>query len=817
MKSNIQFYFIQNLKVNLSFIKMKKEIKSNLKGIIFIFFLSLNLYVFGQEKVTLSGYVTDQESNETLIGVNVIFPEIQSGAITNDYGFYSITVPKGVYTIKISYLGYESLQEEIQLEKIIVENFKLTPEAEILDEVVVEENVEQLNLKSPQMSVNNLAIQTIKNIPAALGEVDIIKSITLLPGVTSAGEGASGFNVRGGAADQNLILLDEAIIFNSSHLFGFFSVFNPDAIKDIRLYKGGIPSNYGGRVSSVLNIYQKDGNSNAFKGQGGIGLISSRLLLEGPIEKEKTSFLIGGRSSYAHLFIPLVESASNNKAYFYDLNTKLSYKLNKNNSIYLSGYFGRDIFDISNLFNVGFGNSVANFRWNHLFSNKLFSNLSLIYSNYDYTLDFGLANFDWNLGIRNFNLKYDFKHYLNEKLKLEYGINSIYYKFDPGLIQPTSTESGIQTNKLTDKFAFENSLYGSVSIQLNNKVNLQVGSRFSSFLRLGQKFNTYLNDTPLIFNNDLKIYESANPIGTETYSKGEVIKTFFNLEPRFALAYQTASDRSVKISYNRMVQYLHLISNTNSPTPIDVWAPSGKFIEPQLLDQIAVGVFKTFQNNRYNLEVEGFYKFIENRLDYVDGAELIANDAIEQVLLNGTARAKGIEVLFRKNEGKITGWLAYTLSRSEQKTPGRTPQETGINNGNWYVTPYDKTHDLSLILNYALNKKWDLNANFLYQTGQPTTYPSAQYQFSGFSIANYEARNSSRLPNYHRFDLSAVYNPKKPNKLFSGQWVFGIYNLYNRQNAASIRFQNNIESGQNEAIRLSIFGIIPSITYNFKF
>jgi hypothetical protein len=783
----------------------------------YLLLLLITNSLVGQEKVTMSGYIIDQETNETLIGVNLILPSIQYGATTNEYGFYSITVPKGSYQLRISYLGYESFQEELQLDNTITNNYKLKQEVALLEEVVVQDNIEQLNLKSPQMSVNKLAIQTIKNIPAALGEVDIIKSITLLPGVTSAGEGASGFNVRGGAADQNLILLDEAIVFNSSHLFGFFSVFNPDAIKDIKLYKGGIPSNYGGRVSSVLNIYQKDGNSNAFKAQGGIGLISSRLLLEGPIEKEKGSFLIGGRSSYAHLFFPLVESVGDNKAYFYDLNTKLSYKLNQNNNIYLSGYFGRDVFDISNLFNVGFGNSVANFRWNHLFSNKLFSNLSLIYSNYDYTLDFGLAEFDWNLGIRNFNLKYDFKHYLSEKIKLEYGVNSIYYKFDPGLIQPTTSESGIQTNKLTDKFAFENSLYGNISLKLSPKWNLQLGSRFSSFLRLGQELNTYAADNPLIFNQDLKIYEAANPIGTEVYSKGKVIKPFYNLEPRLALAYQIASDRSVKISYNRMVQYLHLISNTNSPTPIDVWAPSGKFIDPQLLDQVAVGLFKTFDNNRYNLELEGFYKSIQNRLDYIDGAELIANNAIEQVLLTGKARAKGIEMLFRKNEGKLTGWLAYTLSRSEQKTPGRSPQETGINNGNWYVTPYDKTHDISITANYSLNKNWELNANFIYQTGQPTTYPSAQYQFSDFLIPNFEPRNSSRLPAYHRFDLSAVYVPKKQNNRYGGQWVFGIYNLYNRQNAASIRFQNNIETGLNEAIRLSIFGIIPSITYNFKF
>lgn len=779
-------------------------------ALFFLFFCSL---AFSQRNVTLSGYVSDLESDESLIGVSVLLPELNTGTITNEYGFFSLTLPAGVYTVQIRYLGFETLTRELSLNEDVNENFELTPQAEVLDEVIVEENIELLNVRNPQMSVNKLAINTIKKIPAVLGEVDVIKSITLLPGVTNAGEGASGFNVRGGAADQNLILLDEAILFNSSHLFGFFSVFNPDAIKDIQLYKGGIPASYGGRASSVLNIYQKEGNRKKFESQGGIGLISSRLLLEGPLKKEKSSFLIGGRSSYAHLFLPLIESVDNNKAYFYDLNTKLSYTLNDRNTIYLSGYFGRDVFDIDNLFDLAYGNSVANFRWNHLFSNKLFSNLSLIYSDYDYTLDFGLAEFDWNLGITNFNFKYDFKHYLNDKTKLEYGLNGIYYKFDPGFIQPTAESSPVQARKLENKFAFENAVYAGVSYQLSSKINLQAGLRLSNFLRLGQKMNTYANDNPLLYLESSQIYEEAQPTGSVTYSKGEVIKSFTYPEPRFSMAYQLDSDQSFKLSYNRMAQYLHLISNTNSPTPIDVWAPSGKYIDPQLLDQVAVGYFKIFDNNRYNLEVEAFYKTIQNRLDYIDGAELIANDAIEQILLTGQARAGGLEVLFRKNEGKLTGWIAYTLSRSEQQTPGRTSSEVGINYGNWYATPYDKTHDISITTNYDLNKRWNLNANFIYQTGQPITYPNAQYQFSGFSIPNFESRNSSRLPAYHRLDVSAVYSPKKR----SGEWVFGIYNFYNRKNAASIRFQENLETGRNEALRLTIFGIIPSVTYNFKF
>ena len=784
------------------------------------FFALILIYsygLFGQENFILSGYITDVETNEKLIGVNVLLPELNLGTTTNEYGFYSISIPNGDQEMLISYLGFKNFTEKINLLEDNILNIKLFPEVELLEEVVVKDNLERINLRSPQMSVNSLSINTIKKMPAALGEIDIIRSITLLPGVTNGGEGASGFNVRGGAADQNLILLDEAIIFNSSHLFGFFSVFNPDAIKDIKLFKGGIPANYGGRVSSVLNIYQKDGNSNDFSAEGGIGLISSRLLLEGPLKKEKGSFLLGGRSSYVHFFLPLIESVKDNKAYFYDLNTKLSYTIDSKNNLYLSGYFGRDVFDISNLFNNAYGNSVANFRWNHLFSNQLFSNLSLIYSDYDYRLDFSFADFEWNSSIVNMNLKYDFKHYLSEKIKLEYGLNSIYYKFDPGLIEPTKEDSSIQVNKLTDKYAIESSIYTGINYQFSPKISIQFGGRLSNFIRLGQKLNTYVDDDPIFYNSALKIYQGSEPNGKIDYSRGTVLKNFLYLEPRLAFAYQNKPSQSFKVSYNRMAQYLHLISNTNSPTPIDIWAPSGKFIDPQILDQFAIGYFKTFNSNRYNLEFEVFHKLIQNRLDYIDGAELIANDAIEQVLLAGEAKARGIELLVRKNEGKLTGWIAYTLSRSEQRTPGRTSSEVGINNGNWYFTPYDKTHDISITANYGLNKKWDFNANFLFQTGQPITYPEAQYQFMNFSIPNYETRNSSRLPNYHRLDLSAIYSPDRKDKAFSGQWVFSVFNAYNRQNAANIRFQKNTDTGQNEAIRLSIFGIIPSVTYNFKF
>lgn len=775
------------------------------------------LYLNAQEKFTLSGKITDQASNETLIGVNIIFPDLQTGTITNEYGFYSITLAEGTYKFQISYLGFNSISDTITITENKTLDYQLIESTESLQEIIITENVEKLNIRKPQMSVNSLSINTIKQMPVVLGEVDVIKSITLLPGVTNAGEGSSGFNVRGGAADQNLILLDEATIFNSSHLFGLFSVFNPDAIKDLKLYKGGIPAKYGGRVSSVLDIYQKEGNSNKFHLSGGLGIVSSRLLAEGPITKGRGSFLLGGRSSYAHLFLPLFDIDS--KAYFYDLNTKLSYNINKNNNIYLSGYFGRDVFNISDSFENTYGNTVLNFRWNHLYSDKLFSNLSVIYSDYYYGLALNFVEFDWTSGIRNFNLKYDLKHYISTNFKLDYGFNILYLTFNPGEITPTSENSGINPYNLIKKYAFENAIYVDAEHQLNTKFAMSYGLRLSTFHRLGQtELNLYDDDQAVRFHEDFQIYETSEPIGTINYNRSDVIESFINWEPRLALAYQLNDNASIKASYNRMSQYLHLLSNTSSPTPLDVWAPSGKYIKPQLLDQVALGYFRTFTDNKYSLEVETFYKDIKNRIDYIDGANLIANDAIEQVILNGKARAYGLEILFRKNEGKLTGWIAYTLSKSEQKTPGRTPIETGINNSQWYHTPYDKTHDLSLTSNYKANKKWSFSSTFIYQTGQPTTFPNGQYIYNGITIPNYEARNSSRLPNYHRLDISANYTPKpNPNKNWKGEWVFGLYNVYGRKNAASISFSENRNTGVNEANRLALFGIIPSVSYNFKF
>ncbi len=801
-----------------AFKSFNQSFMNKIQSTLLLFLIVVSSAFAQEQKFTLSGTITDARSNETLIGASIFLPEIKAGTTTNEYGFYSITIPQGTYKVNISYLGYVIAEQTVVLDQNTRNNFALTPEEEQLEEVIVEADERKAtNIRKAEMSVNKLSMATIKQMPVVMGETDVLKSILLLPGVTNAGEGASGFNVRGGAADQNLILLDEASIFNSSHLFGFFSVFNPDAIKDMKLYKGGIPARYGGRASSVLDIYQKDGNSKDFHMNGGIGLISSRLLAEGPIVQDRGSFLIGGRASYMHLFMKLTDNE--NSAYFYDLNAKLSYKLNASNNLYLSGYFGRDVFSIADSFKNIYGNSTLNVRWNHLFSDKLFSNLSLIYSDFYYGLDLDFIGLKWNSSIRNYNLKYDFKNYISDGFRLNYGLSAIYYDFNPGTVEPIDQYSGINPDQLQKKKAFEPAVYLDAEQDLGDRVSVSYGLRYGLFYRLGPSdINVYENNQAVVFNRELQIYEKAKPIGAMRYDKGKTVADFSNFEPRAAISYILTDNQSVKASYNRLVQYLQLISNTASPTPLDIWTPSDHFIKPQKMDQYAIGYFRNFKDNEYSLEVESFYKTVKNRLDYIDGADLIANDAIEQIVLNGEMRAYGLEFLLRKNEGRLSGWIAYTLSKSEQRTPGRTWFETGINNGQWYSTGYDKTHNLAMTGSYKYSDKWTFGANFALQTGQPVTYPDGSYQYQGITVANYGLRNKDRLPAYHHLDISATFVPK-PNrkKGWQSEWVFSIYNIYNRQNAAYISFRQNVQNSYNEAVRLSIFGIVPGVSYNFKF
>ena len=780
--------------------------------LILIFFFLTN---YSQENFTLNGYVLDENSNESIIGANIIVPSINVGTITNTYGFFSITVPKGNYEVQISSLGYKNISTEINIIKNINTTFFLYENIENLEEVIVVKDLEEIDITKPIMSLNILSNQTIKQTPVLFGESDVLKTIQLLPGVSNAGEGTGGFNVRGGAADQNLILFDEAIIYSSSHLFGLFSIFNSDAIKEVKLFKGGIPSSYGGRLSSVLDVYQKDGNSKKHKLSGGIGLISSRILGEGPIKKDKGSYLIATRGSYAHLFLKFTDIE--NIAYFYDINTKSNYKIDKNNTLYFSGYFGRDKFKLSNTFSNTYGNSTFNLRWNHLINEKTFSNTSLIFSDYYYGLTLNFVGFDWNSGIKNLNIKFDLKNYYSNKIQFNYGLNSIYYEFNPGEISPIN-QSGINFTILERKFALENAAYFDVVHKPSTKISFRYGLRLNQFLRFRQDgLNRYLNDNPVSFDQNLGIYKEGEIIGKYLNpDNSKTIKSFYNIEPRFNLSYNF-KNQSIKASYNRLNQYIHLISNTNAPAPLDIWAPSGPYLKPQQLDQLALGYHSKLKNG-IKLETEVFYKKIKNRLDYIPGADLVANSAVERVLLAGKARAYGLEFLFKKNEGRHNYWLGYTISKSEQKTSGRNSIETGINKGNWYNTGYDKTHDFSFVSNFKLNDKLTFNSNFIFQTGQPINYPTGQYTYMDLIIPNYGKRNSNRLPNYHRLDISLTLIPAKNKKrIFKSEWVFGFYNIYDRDNANSISFKQNDKTLKNEAIQLSIFGIVPSITYNFKF
>ncbi|NLR57410.1 TonB-dependent receptor [Chitinophaga polysaccharea] len=779
--------------------------------------ITISLGAYSQEKVTLSGIINMKTSTETIIGASIFIPGAKVSTITNAYGFYSVTLPKGEYTIVISCVGFETIEEHIVLAANTRKNFSMPEKSKNLNEVVIKYNGSANNIRKPEMSVNKLSISTIKKMPAVMGEVDILRAILQLPGVSTAQEGATGFNVRGGSVDGNLILLDEAVVYNTSHLFGFLSVFNADVIKDLKLYKGGIPANFGGRTSSVLDIYQKEGNNETFHITGGIGAISSRLLAEGPIVKDKSSFVVAGRTSYAHLFMKLADNP--NSISFYDLNAKLNFKVNDNNRIFLSGYFGKDKMDFSNFFSNNYGNSFFNLRWNHIFSEKFFSNASIIYSRYDYGLKIKYVGIDWVSDIRNFNFKYDFSHHLSDKLVLNYGINSIYYKFNPGTITPMDSTSAINPDQIEKKYAWENALYISADQKLTDKISLTYGLRYSYFLRLGeQHVNNYANNQAVLFNPELQIYEEGKPTSITYYNKNKKIIEFGNLEPRLAVSYALNDDQSIKASYNRMSQYIHLISNTASVSPLDIWAPSDQYLKPEILDQVALGYFRNFPNGKYSLETEAFYKKIKNKADYIDGAELIAQKAIEQVLLNGEARAYGLEVMLKKNTGRITGWLSYTLSKAEQRTPGRNAAEPGINNGQWYRANYDKTHNLSLTAAYQLTKKWSFGGIFTYQTGKAATYPIGKYQYQGITIANYGRRNANSLPAYHHLDLSASYTPKPDSKKrWKGEWVFSIYNVYGRNNAASLMFEQNRETGLSEAKRISIFGIVPGVTYNFKF
>ena len=774
------------------------------------------LLAFAQEKVTISGQVKDLETGEDLIGATLYFEELETGAVTNVYGFYSLTLPKGSYTLKVSYIGYNPIVQKLDLESDLRFNIDLTGTAQKLDEVTVTAEALNSNVSSNEMSTIRISAKTIKDVPAVLGEPDLVKSILLLPGVTAVGDGTSGFNVRGGSADQNLIQLDEGIIYNSSHVLGFFSTFNPDAVKDVKIYKGGIPAQFGGRLSSVLDVRQKEGNMKAFAGQGAISLISARGLVEGPIVKDRGSFMVAARRSYADAFLTLVDNS--NTAFFYDLNLKTNYIVNDKNRVYLSGYFGRDKFQLDGILGNNWGNATGTFRWNSVISNKLFANFSAIYSNYDYAIDNLVNGSEYRLSsnILTWNPKVDFTYFINEKNELEFGGDSKWYTFKPGEVRPIEG-SNVNSFNLDDKFGNEQGAYASYKLNLN-RVQINAGLRYSRFARTGrQTIPVYANDQPVVYNSAISRYESGDVVDTRIFRSNGNVETFENLEPRFSATFLIDEQQSVKLSYNRMNQYLHLISNSTAPSPLDILAPSGPFIRPQQADQYALGLFKNLNGNDWETSVEVYYKDIHNMVDYVDGADILANNSIETVLLSGDGRSYGAEFYIKKNAGKLTGWLSYTLSKSERRVQGLGEGDPGINNGEWYNANFDKVHDLSITGIYSLSNRWNLAANFLYATGLPGTFPEGRYQYGGVVLPQYGNRNKERLPDYHRLDLSATLKARKALGK-SAEWTFGLLNVYNRANANSIYFKENEDNrGDTEAIKSYLYGITPNVSYSFKF
>jgi hypothetical protein len=785
------------------------------------------------QKYNLSGYVRDSLTNEFLIGATVQIDNTLIGASSNAYGYYSMTVNEGKVTLLVNYTGYEQKSLTIEVDSNITLDISLKEKVTSLNEVVISSTKKDQKIVSTDMSVERISAKEIKQIPMVLGEADVIKSIQLLPGVSAPNEGSGGFNVRGGSADQNLILLDEAIVYNPSHLLGFFSVFNADALKDATLYKGGIPSKYGGRLSSVLDIRMREGNNKKFSATGGIGLLSSRLTLEAPIGKvhedgAKGSFLLSARRSYADIFLPLSSDTAINrsKLFFYDLNFRSNYRLSSKDRIFFSGYFGRDRIDVPNGFGNSWGNVTSTLRWNHVFGPKLFMNMSAIYSNYDYEITFYPGNsFQWTSSLSSVNLKADFDYYAGEKHEIKFGIGSILYQFNPGNINPFGAISTINPTNNKEKKALESYAYVQDDFRISDRLTILYGLRISQFAQLANdSIPIYENGKAVTFNSGINNYVRGTVSSYENYNKNELLNNSFGFEPRLSLNYQVNDMSSIKLGYNRMYQYIHLLSTATSPTPLDIYTPSSSFIEPQIADQIASGYFRNFKDNTYEFSVEAYYKWMQNQFDFIDGASPIFNNSPETIILNGDARSYGLEFMVRKSEGRFTGWISYTLSKAERRTPG-VDGGRGINNGAYYSTNYDKPHNVAITGNYTISEKWSISANFIYQSGRPATYPESKYSFNGLSIPEYSERNAFRLPDYHRFDIAATLKGKQ-TKRWKSQWVFGIYNVYNRQNAANITFKetltnNNSETGlgtgNNKAYKLTYFGFVPSISYDFKF
>lgn len=750
-------------------------------------------------KYSLHGTIKAKGTGEVLIGATVSVTGFSIGTVSNEYGFYSLTLQQDDYTLDVSAIGMRPQQIKVLLNKDVKLDILLEEEVTNLQEVTVKTSSTGRSLKNPQMSVEKINVHEVRTIPVLFGERDILKTIQLLPGIKSAGEGNSGFYTRGGSADQNLILLDEAPVYNASHLLGFFSTFNSDAIKNVTLYKGTMPAQYGGRLSSVLDIKMNDGNNQDFGVSGGIGLIASRLNIEGPLQKDKSSFLVSARRTYADVFLKLGDSSlKKTKLYFYDLNTKMNFILGEKDKIFLSGYFGRDVLSQDKVAGINWGNATGTLRWNHIFNKKLFSNTSLIYSNYDYKINVHTESTDYGIlsRIRDWNLKEELELYANANNTVIFGVNSIYHTIKPGEISVTSN-TGTITQGLQDRYSLDNAVYANNSWKINNKWNLTYGLRISAFTILGKGDYYTLDDTGKV-------------IDTTHYGPGEIVKTYLNAEPRVAASYQLNSISSLKASYTRNTQNLHLISNSVSSSPTDKWVASTNIIKPEIADQIAIGYYRDLKDRKYEINVETYYKTMQNQIDYRDGAEVFTNEAIETELLYGKGRAYGIEWLFRKKTGRLTGWISYTLSKTERKIDG-------INNDQWYNARQDRTHDIAIVGMYQLNKKWTLSANWIFYTGDAVTYPSGKYTVDNEVYFYYSERNGYRMPNYHRLDIGATKQLTR-GKRFSSELNFSVYNAYGRANAYQISFrQSETDPDKTEAVKTSLFTFIPSISYNFKF
>jgi len=755
--------------------------------------------LFAQDHFTISGTIKSKKNGETVIGATI--KAGTAGTVSNEYGFYSITLPKGAHTLEVSSLGTLTKKVDVTLDKNMLLNIAVEEESRSLDEVTIKSTASGRSISGTQMGVERLSTQEIKNIPVLMGERDLLKTVQLLPGIKSAGDGNSGFYVRGGAADQNLILLDEAPVYNASHLLGFFSTFNSDAIKDMTVYKGGMPAQYGGRLSSVLDIKMNDGNNQDYAVSGGIGLISAKLNVEGPIVKDKSSFLITGRRTYADAFLKLSPDSTinQNRLYFYDLNMKLNYTLSDKNKLYLSGYFGQDQLGVGKTFGLSWGNATGTARWNHVFNSKLFSNTSLIFSNYNYKIKIraGANDFEIYSQIRDWNLKEEFQWYLNSQNSIRFGVNSIFHTLRPGEITASGTSS-VNSTKLQQRYSLENSAFATNTWKATDKITITYGARLTAFSIMGKGDFYDINSMGMVTD-------------TMSYKSGEVVKTYVNPEPRMAASYEFNDATSVKASYVRNVQNMHLISNSTSNNPTDKWLASTNIIKPEIADQYSVGYYKNLAENKYELTLETYYKSMQNQIDYRNGADIYVNsDAIETQLLFGKGRAYGLEMQLKKKAGRWTGWVSYTLSKTERKIDG-------ISNDNWYNARQDRTHDIAVVSSYQLTKKWTLSGNWIYYTGNAITFPAGKYNVNNQVVFYYTDRNGYRMPAYHRLDLGATCLLKQTKRRTS-ELSFSVYNAYGRENAYTIEFRQSKEDpSKTEAVQTALFKFIPSVSYNFKF